>query len=59
MSITHEIEPYETVDLPDAGISVYQDGDEETSVHVEDDGMVRLGYTSGHWQIKVLKEATA
>jgi hypothetical protein len=49
-----EVAPYETTEIPDARVSVYHDGDEETAVFYQADGTVKLGATNGQWQIKVL-----
>jgi hypothetical protein len=49
-----EIEPYTTTDIPEAHITVFHDGDEEAAVRMENDGMLRLGATTGEWQVRVL-----
>ncbi len=53
----NEVSPYETVEIREAGVSVYHDGDEETTVWLQADGTLKLGHTNGQWQIKVLREA--
>nr|WP_221374535.1 hypothetical protein [Actinoplanes polyasparticus] len=52
----NEVDPYETVEIADAGVSVYHDGDEETTVWLQADGTLKLGHTSGQWQIRLLRE---
>lgn len=47
------IPPYETRAVPDGGrwFIVYHDGDEESSVTLPGGGFVKLGSTSGTWQV--------
>ncbi len=53
----HEVAPYETVVIGDTALSVYHDGDEETTVYYQADGTVKLGETNGQWQIRVVRGA--
>lgn len=48
-----EVQPYVQQPIPGTPFTVYQDGDEETSVRPGTDGYLRLGATSGTWEVKV------
>ena len=57
MPIFYDIAPYETVHLSDHDVIVYQDGDEEATVWVDEDETLRLSSTNGQWRVKVIRRA--
>lgn len=49
-----EIDSYTPTVLPEAGVQVYHDGDEEAVARLGDEGWLSLGATSGTWQVMVV-----
>lgn len=47
-----EVDPYETTLLPELGLAVYHDGDEEATVRIRmPQGELHLGETTGKWTV--------